>query len=938
MIQILEDDSIDICLVSETWFQSQSNVVTAAIKESGYNIYHSNRTDMRGGGVAILSKCNYKPKFEKSFKYLSFECVIQTLKATKNSFNLTLIVIYRHGGAPFSTFLDEFHDFVEYIKLNFKFYIICGDLNVHVNKSTDLATIKFMDILNIFSLHQSVKSSTHKYGNTLDLIINNPECISINDVVVDTNSTDKLGSDHYIIYFNILCNLESSTRNEITFRDLKKVNMPLFHADISLSTNKYLSEADGSDFKSCVNLYSKIYSDTVNKHAPIISKVVNTVNRPPWMDSEYCALRKERRKLYKKWKKDNTDENRINFEQLRATVNVLARDKRCSYYQDSIKSSGNSQRELFKICNRLFDTSDKSQFPFSEDNNSLAERFNNYFVQKIENIRNNLDALVVNVTNSAVNEVSKFTSFKMVTIEDIQKQIDCAKVKTSQSDPIPAFLLRSSVKLLTPSILHLVNTSLTTGSMEGMKESIIVPILKKTGLDIDELSNYRPVCGGLYIDKLIQRNVLVQLNDHMDSNDLHIPYQSGYKSYHSCETVLLGIVDDILLNLDKGSCSILLLLDLSAAFDTVDHDKLIAILSNELGLGDIVLEWFKSFLYGRTQATSIKGCKSEFINVRYGVPQGSVLGPVLFNIYIRNFIKLLRDAGFIVHGYADDHQVTSTFRIEFQYHALCYALPRCLGIISQFMSSHFLKLNAGKSKLLVFSPHNLRDKVHINNVYLGSNLFIPVSLEAMNLGARLDSQLNFSSYISMLLSLSYKQVANIGRIRRYLTIDDVRSLVHALIMCRLDQNNSIIYGICESEITRLQRLQNSCARLIYGRKKFDHVSDLFSELHWLPVKRRIIFKALLFVFKIFLGIAPLYLINCLTITNPENRILYVPKTLTSYGDRAFSNFAPRLWNALPDVIRKANTISFFKSHLKHHLFTNYAEFQRNVNRYKTYLN
>ena len=916
--------------------------MTAAIKEAGYNIYHSNRVGTRGGGVAILSKLNFKPKFEKSFKYISFECVIQTLKTTINGINLTLIVIYRHGGDTFSTFLNEFHEFIEYVKLNFKHYVICGDFNVHVNKFTDPDTIKFMNILNTFSLHQSVEKSTHKHGNTLDLIINDPQCLTISEVVIDSNNDYNIGSDHYIIHFNILCNLESLTKNEITFRDFKKVNMPLFQADMSLSTQKYLSEADSSDFKSCVNLYFDIYSETVNKHAPIVSKVVNTVNRPPWMDSEYLAVRKQRRKLYKKWKKSKTDENRTNFEQLRATVNVMSKEKRASYYQDSIKSSSNSQKELFNVSNRLFDTSKKSQLPFTEDNKSLANRFNNYFVKKIENIRNNLDASAVNVNYSVMNDVidvsSKFDTFKTVTMEDIQKLIKGSKVKTSQSDPIPAFLLRSSVDELAPCILHLVNSSLTTGSMEGLKESVIIPILKKAGLDLDELSNYRPVCGGLFVDKLIQKSVLAQLNEHMNDNDLHVSYQSGYKSNHGCETVLLSIVDDILLNLDKGSCCVLLLLDLSAAFDTVDLELLLEILSNEIGLSGTVLEWFRSFLYSRTQATSIKGCISEFLNVICGVPQGSVLGPVLFNIYIRNFIKLLRDAGFVVHGYADDHQVTSYFRIEFQYHALAHALPRCLGIISEFMTSHFLKLNASKSKLLVFSPHNLRDKVHIHEVYLGSNLFLPVSLEAMNLGVLLDSQLNFSPHINMLLSQSYKHFANIGRIRRYLTNDNVKSLVYALIMCRIDQNNSIMYGICESEISRLQRLQNSCARLIYGKKKFDHVSGLFAELHWLPVRRRIIFKALLFVFKVFTGSAPVYLINCLTIISIENRILHVPKTLTTYGDRAFSNYSPRLWNALPDFIRKSNTISYFKAQLKHHLFANYDDFVRKVNQYRTYLN
>lgn len=935
-IQTLEDNSIDLGLVSESWLQSQNNTVTAVIKEAGYNIYHSNRTVQRGGGVAILSKSIFKPKFEKSFNYLSFECVIQSLKVANHAGNLTIIVIYRHKGDTFSTFLEEFYEFVEYVKLNFMHFIICGDFNVHVNKSNDPNTIKFIDVLNTFSLLQYVTSSTHRCGNTLDLIITDQDGISINDVVVD--SINRLGSDHSIIYFNVLCNIESSTKKEITFRDFKKVNMSSFQNDISSGTNKYLTEADGTNFKSCVNLYCDIFSDTVNKHAPIVTKLVHTVTRPPWMDSEYVDLRKQRRILYKKWKKDKTPENRANFEKLRSDARVQANEKRCNYYQDSIKSSGGSQKELFRVFNSLIDGNKKSQLPFCEDTKVLASKFNNYFIQKIENIRHNLDTPVVNINsvgNNAVN--SMFNSFKVVTMEDLQKQIKCGKIKTSQTDPLPAYLLRSSIEQLAPSMLHLVNTSLATGSMEGMKDSIIVPILKKDGLDLDELSNYRPVCGGLYVDKLIQKSVLVQLNDYMTFYDLHIPYQSGYKSNHSCETVLLSILDSILLHLDEGSCCLVLLLDLSAAFDTVDLDKLISILSDDLGLGGTVLEWFKSFLYGRKQATSVNGCRSEFKDVKYGVPQGSVLGPVLFNIYIRKFIQLLRDAGFTVHGYADDHQVISSFRISFQYHALGYSLPRCMNIISQFMSSYFLKLNAGKSKLLIFSPQNIQDNICFDSVYLGSNLFLPVSFEAMNLGVKLDSQLSFSSHISMLLAQSYKHVSNIGRIRRYLTKDEIRTLVYALVMCRIDNCNSLLYGISELELSRLQKLQNSCARIIYGRRKFEHVTDIFNELHWLPVKRRIIFKALMFVFKVFLNVAPIYLSNCLEISDVENRILHVPKTLTSYGDRAFRNFAPRLWNALPVFLRNSNSISFFSSQLKHHLFSNFSEFKSKVNMYNSIL-
>ena len=932
LIQLLQDESIDICFVCETWLTSQNNHVTALLKESGFNISHVYRTDRKGGGVAILFKCNYQPKFQKSFQYSSFECIIQTLKINNNTINLTLITIYRHFSESFNLFLEEFHMFLEYVKLRFKYFVIAGDFNVHMNRPTDPPTSKFIDILNTFSLEQYIKSSTHEAGNILDLVITDPNCLIIKDVNVDNSNI--LRSDHFLVYFNFFCDIESCTREEINYRNFKDINMPLFHSDIAYNTQKYLTEADETDFESCINLYNNLNCATVDKHAPIICKLANTANRPPWMDQEFVLARRERRALYNKWRKDKTPLKRQNYEKSRSNVNLLCHDKKRSFYQDSINSAGNSQKELFKITNALLDSSKKSVLPYSEDYNMLATKFNNYFVEKIETIRKNLDSPVVQLLEVVNNDITTLCSFNIVTIQDILKQINSSKLKTSQCDPIPSFLLKPSLNFLLPSIQHLINTSLQNGSMAGLKESIVTPILKKSGLDQEVLSNYRPVCGGMFVDKVIQRSVLGQLNEHMDLNDLHIPYQSGYKKFHGCETVLLKIVDDILLCLDANKCTILLILDLSAAFDTVDHDELLKILKNEIGLRGTVLEWFKSFLSGRTQVTSVKGCKSTFANMKYGVPQGSVVGPVLFNIYIRNFINVLKSAGFVVHGYADDHQVTSSFRIEFQYHALCHALPKCLGIISQWMSSHFLKLNASKSNLLIFSPRNLSDKLYVDKVYIGNNIFLPVSQNAMTLGVNIDSQLTFTPQINMLISQSYREISNIGKIRKYLCIDNIKCLVNALIVSKIDNCNSLLYGIPDYEINRLQMLQNSCARLIYNRKKYDHVSDLFKELHWLPIKQRIIFKTLLFVYKIFINMAPVYLKECIHIIDIGNRSLYVPRVNNSYGDRAFTNIAPKLWNALPGNLKRIETITCFKSHLKHHLFSNFQEYNRAVNRYR----
>ena len=681
----------------------------------------------------------------------------------------------------------------------------------------DSVTLKFIDILNTFSLVQSINSATHRLGNTLDLIIHDPSSISISDIVID--SKDSLGkSDHYMIYFQFICNISVIEKQHIRFRDYKNLVLPNFHTDIINCTDRYIAEADINDFKSSFDQYCSIYGTTVSEHAPIVNKFVNAVARPPWMDSQYVLARKGRRQLYKKWKQQKSNQNRDNFVQSRTNVNLLAKQKRRDYYQNEIKSSKNSQRELFKICNSLLDTNQQSLIPYSENYNLLANSFNDYFVTKIENIRRDLKSNTVVELQHVDSNVSTFSQFKVVTMQDLLKIIKSSKTKTNSDDPIPAFLLKSSVEHLLPTFIHLVNASLQTGSMDGLKASIITPILKKSGLDQDTLSNYRPVCGGLYIDKLIQKSVLVQLNDHMCRNDLHISYQSGYKPHHSCETVLLRIVNDILMNLDSRSCSVLLLLDCSSAFDTVDHNELRTILHDEIGLRGMVLAWFMSFLSNRMQSTSVRGCRSKSIHMKYGVPRGSVLGPVLFNIYIRNFIRLLKEAGFIVHGYADDHQVFFGFRIQFQYHAVCHSLPNLLKLISNWMGSKFLKLNAGKSKLLIFAPKTLRDQIFIDRVYLGNNIFIPASYEAVNLGFKLDSEVTFSNHISMILSQSYSMISMIGKIKTYLTVPDLRCLVQCIIISKLDNCNSLLYGISEYEIGRLQKLQNSCARLIYLKK------------------------------------------------------------------------------------------------------------------------
>ena len=934
-IQSLLDNDIDIAFVTETWMTGPNNLTSGLLKESGYTMFHSFRTDQRGGGVAILTKSHFSTKNCKTFKYQTFEVVVQGVKLFNQVHPITLVTVYRLDESK-PVFIEEFYHFLEILSTNYSNLVICGDFNIHINKPTETFVSDFNEILDTFSLSQSVNYPTHKLGNTLDLIIHD-NLVTITNINIE--KPDR--SDHYQIFFDINCNIKINSKREITFRNFKHVDLHNFKMDIENASNIFIQTCDRNSFSSSLSLFNQIFGDIVESHAPLITKQVNVNQQPGWLDLEFKSARSQRRKLYKRWKRTQDPSDRQRFEISRREVNDLSISKRKEYFSKTISESSNSQRELYQICYSLLDTQKCKSLPDYQDSAQLAKTFNNFFIHKIEKIRNEL--CTVNLANINVNKYfgvdgpgcaqSTLSKFKPISSQQLKKIILSRKIKTSVFDPIPAQLLSNNLDQIIEALTELVNISLSTASIHGLKDSIVKPLLKKHGLDPEIYSNYRPVANIPYLSKTIESYVSIEIKEHMDYNNLHIPHQSGYKPDHSCETLLLRLNNDILMAMDDGKCTIEILLDLSAAFDLVDHDRLLYKLFHEIGLRDNALLWFESYLLQRRQAVNIDDSLSDFLDTPFGVPQGSVLGPILFNIYVRSFIHTLRQAGFIAHGYADDHQVTKVFCVEFQFEAIRVAVPRCLDIVAHWMKASFLKLNASKSQIIIFAPKNLASQVHIDQIKLSNGCSIPVSTMVTNLGVTVDRGLLYGPQINSICSSSYRLLRNLASIRKFLDTNDLRLLVQSIIISRIDNCNSLLYGILARGTSKLQKLQNACARLIYGKKRRDHVSPLFHELHWLPVQNRIVFKILLLVFKFYLNLVPVYIKELLHTSERDVLILQVPRANTPYGDRAFEIAAPRLWNALPSYIRRSNTIAYFKSHLKHHLFTNFDNFMLQTNIY-----
>ena len=449
-------------------------------------------------------------------------------------------------------------------------------------------------------------------------------------------------------------------------------------------------------------------------------------------------------------------------------------------------------------------------------------------------------------------------------------------------------------------------------------------------LDPEKLKKCRPVSNLAFISKVIEKIIASRLSEHINKHDLHEEMQSAYKKLHSTETALLRVHNDIMVAVDGGNAVVLVLLDLSAAFDTIDHDILKQRLRERIGVMGTAPKWFSLYLQNRTQQVSFEDVVSSPSCLSFGVPQGSVLGPVLFTLYTLPLGNIARQLEIPRHFYADDTQLYVFFSVKDQHEGAVAVtqLENCVNKIQNWMVINKLKLNADKTELLLIASPYWRDRVewplfHVRTTH------IVASPSARNMGAKFDGYMSMHDQVNSLCSSAFFHLRNISAIRKCLDRESTVILVHALVTSRLDMCNSLLYGIPAFMVKKLQRIQNFAARIICRIRKFEHITQSLKSLHWLPVEKRIQFKILLIVFKCLNGQSPDYLTKLLLPYAPKRELrstgrnlLTMQRThLKSYGDRAFSRAGPKLWNALSDCIRSSQSVEYFKSKLKQHLFT-----------------
>ena len=251
-------------------------------------------------------------------------------------------------------------------------------------------------------------------------------------------------------------------------------------------------------------------------------------DNPRWMDQEFKSSRALRRKLEKKWRKDKSEENRLRYVEQRNLCAQLSLKKQECHYAKIIQEAGNDQRSLFKVVNKVLDRNETRALPDHNDSTELANQFNEYYIQKIGNLRKTIpeDSKGLEISQTKF-QGEKMEKFDPCSEEELKKVISEFGIKTSTEDPIPAKFLELVVDEALPTLCNLVNKSLSEGSMDGVKLSVLDPLLKKAGLDVDTKKNFRPVNNLVFFSKITERIVKVRLNNHMSKNALHSSSQFG---------------------------------------------------------------------------------------------------------------------------------------------------------------------------------------------------------------------------------------------------------------------------------------------------------------------------------------------------------------------------------------------------------------------------
>lgn len=908
----------EVVCVCETWL---NNTILDTELLPGFNIFRRDRTGRIGGGVLIAIKENLHATRRCDLERDGIELAVVQLSKANNE-PVILYVYYRPPNSSPDAGLSLLNNSIA-SNPESCCIILVGDFNIPSiswsdSPSTPINTggcsngENLCELIGDNFLYQFVDGPTHRAGNKLDLLFcNRTETLS--DVLTLSCDEHNFPSDHYTIEFLIRTKFRKAKPVWRTVYDCNRANFPelckaLSHTDLRVSLSDNIDD--------CWKHWKDLFLSVVSSYVP--TKVVKDTNSPPWIDGEVRHLIRKKYTALRKYRLKKTPERKVKLRSLCQQVKNVIRKKHKKYL-DKIEISFKENPKLFWNYHKAALHHRSALNPVILHNNETAttpkqkaELFNSYFCSVFRPLK------ALPITDDSPLLLSPVEQLSDITVSEEEVAHHLAHLdptKATGPDGIPARVLRECSYAIAPSLCSLFNHSLHTGTVPSeWKSADVSPIHKK---DKKELAiNYRPISLLSIISKVLERCVCNRFYEHV--RDSINEAQHGFLHGRSCATQLLSTLHRIGQLLDKNTQTDILFLDFAKAFDSVDHVILLRKLK-DYGIAGNLYRWFSDYLHNRTQRVVVEGAASSWSPVTSGVPQGSILGPMLFLLFINDLPDVIPEST-STGLYADD---TKLYR-EISTPEDCSQLQEALSCADVWSKDNNINFNPSKCKILTFSR---RKTPFLFEYYLGSSELKRVNDE-VDLGITVTSNLSWTTHINKIKVKANRLLGLLRRTCPLLTDRSIRRTLYlSLVKSQLCYATEVWSPSQHNNKLNLEQVQRRATRWILQSKKGDMTyKDRLLALNLLPLAFDREIKDLTFMFKTLHGFYDLDVFDFVSFVNHSRTrncnnpslVLKVPSCKSSTFQSSFFNRIVPLWNhtckiASPGDLRSLATFKSFLS-------------------------
>ena len=912
-------ENIDLLCLTETWLHDMYTDVMVTIpgkkcfrwdRSNG----HCNGVDkVRGGGLACYVDNSIAPDCTllRSLCITSPHIELLTIKLTQSQHKTRYILtVYRPPCGNVVQFFQILEDFFELHNLIENEVWLVGDFNINYLKRTDVNTKKAIDFAREYGLHQLINSTTHQTGfsaSCIDLIFTNAMFIHSSGVL------DDVLSDHFPVFACVKKPREVHKCTRIKGRSYIRYDKTSFCS--------LLQNDDWTEFYNVrdPNILWDILIHKINTHLSVmcpIKFIRVTINKPFWLSHHILESINDRNHLYKKAKNTKTHDDLMKAKLARNRTNKLINSSKEDFIKTSLENNASDPKKFWRIINNSLlknGNSSESVSLTDEEGVSLSDKasctyMNDYLTNFGVNLKQQFTGNLPTPTGHYERAILDW-NYEILACDliSILKEIDCSK--GSGLDFVPSFIIKDAFLSILPQILFLMNQSLLTGIFPSAWSVATVTPFPKNG-DLHNVGNWRPISILPLPGKLLEKICTKLLLSELGENEILSKFQFGFRKGMSTSHAIFHYVKHIIDGINKNDITAAIYLDFARAFDSVNY-RILDLKLSDMGLSQSLRRWIRGYLSDRRMCTKFNGHVSDTKPLVCGVPQGSVIGPILFLCYINDIVSIAERHDAHISLYADDAVIYVTSRNEDR---LALMMQNCINDVILWCKTNQINLNVNKTKLCCYGRR--QSLKHVSLDVLLQNRPLNVCHQYNYLGVILDETMNLkANYNNIFKKFSYK-IFQFGKIRRFLQTN-VRVLVYKqTILPLVEYVNFMLFLNRNIDTSKLQRLQNRALHLCYNINNPRDISvlDLHKTAKLLTLQSR----------------REMHLLNILFDIRGDERYLKVPTVETRQSVKVsfitevvhmdvYKNspyyVGSGLWDGLPVELQKMDSKQTFKTNI-----------------------